>query len=125
MPRGTFIQNRSRQPSVGPPTAMSRPPSVGPNAVATPIVAPKSPNARPRSSPWKSCCTRPSTCGICTPAATPCRMRATSRVSMFGASAHNALATVNPLSPMMNITLREYRSPSRPAGTKARPKASA
>ncbi len=42
---GTFIQKMSRQPSVGPPSAMSSPPRVGPNAVATPIVAPNSPKA--------------------------------------------------------------------------------
>ena len=48
---GTFIQKMPRQPSSGPPIAIIRPPSVGPKAVARPMVAPNSPNALPRSAP--------------------------------------------------------------------------
>ena len=55
IPNGTFIQKIQRQPSFGPPRAIMSPPSVGPNAVASPIVAPNKPNARPRSAPWKIC----------------------------------------------------------------------
>ena len=91
---GTFIQKMSRQPSVGPPSAMSRPPSVGPNAVATPIVAPNSPNARARSLPWNSSWAMPSTCGIWMPAATPCSSRPTSSTVAVGARAHITLVTV-------------------------------
>ena len=124
-PRGTFIQNSSRHPSVGPPSAMRRPPRVGPSAVDSPMVAPNTPNARPRSLPWNSCCTSPSTCGIWMPAATPCRVRPISSVVMSGATAQKMLVSVKAHSPITNMSLREWRSPRRPAGTSVSPNASA
>ena len=121
---GTFIQKMPRQPSSGPPIAIARPPRVGPNAVATPMVAPNRPNALPRSAPWNSCWMRPSTCGIWMPAATPCRSRATSSTSPVGASAQARLVSVNRLRPMTNSVRRDRWSPMRPAGTSVRPNVS-
>ncbi len=91
---GTFIQKMSRQPSVGPPRAMRRPPSVGPKAVATPIVAPNRPKARARSLPWNSSWAMPSTCGIWMPAATPCSSLPTSSTVAVGARAQITLVIV-------------------------------
>jgi hypothetical protein len=121
---GTFIQKMPRHPSTGPPIAIASPPSVGPNAVAMPMVAPNRPKALPRSAPWKSCCTSPRTCGIWMPAATPCSRRAIRSTAPLGASAHARLVTVKRLSPMMNSARRERWSPMRPAGTSVRPKVS-
>ena len=107
MPSGTFIQKIRRQPSAAPPTRISSPPIVGPNAVAMPIVAPKSPNARPRSLPWNSCWMSPSTCGIWMPAATPCSSRAIISMSGLTATAQTRLVTVNSDRPTMNSARRE------------------
>ena len=124
MQSGTFIQKIRRQPSDGPPIRISRPPIVGPKAVAMPIVAPNSPNARPRSLPWNSCWMRPSTCGIWMPAATPCRSRPIMSISGLIARAQSRLVTVNSESPTMNSARRDRWSPSRPIGTRTSPKVS-
>ena len=118
---GTFIQKIQRQPSCAPPRAIMRPPRVGPNAVAMPIVAPNRPNARPRSLPVKICWIVPITCGIWMPAASPCTSRPMISTSIVGASAHTIEVIVNRLRPTMNRVFRERWSPSRPNGTSASP----
>ena len=122
-PSGTFIPKIHRHPSVSPPSAITSPPSVGPSAVDSPTIAPKMPNARARSVPVKSCWIVPMTCGICTPAATPCRKRATTSTQMFGASAPRPLASVKPASPPIMSVRRDRWSPMRPAGTSTSPNA--
>ncbi len=52
-PMNRFTRNTQRQPSVTPAPAMIRPPSSGPSAVDTPMVAPSTPNALERCGPVK------------------------------------------------------------------------
>ena len=121
---GTFIQKMPRQPSSGPPIAIASPPSVGPNAVAMPIVAPNRPNARPRSAPWNSSWTRPSTCGIWMPAATPCRSRRDEQHLVVGASAQSEAREREQDEADDEERLAARWSPMRPAGTSVRPNVS-
>ena len=53
---GMFTKKIQRQDS----PLVSTPPSTGPIATATPVVAPKTPNAVPRSLPWKALASRAS-----------------------------------------------------------------
>ena len=76
MPTGTLTKKTRRQPRVGPPSAIRAPPTSGPTAVATPTTVPIAPNARPRSAPVNICWTRPETCGLIRPPASPCSTRA-------------------------------------------------
>ncbi|WRL66637.1 hypothetical protein U6N30_15305 [Blastococcus brunescens] len=46
-PIGRLMKNTQRQPSSGPNSAMSAPPSNGPTAVDTPMIVPKRPKAIP------------------------------------------------------------------------------
>ena len=48
-----LTRNTQRHPSRAPAAAMMRPPSSGPIAVDTPIVAPRTPKARERAGPVK------------------------------------------------------------------------
>ena len=50
-PMNRFTRKTQRQPSPAPAAAMIRPPSTGPSAVDTPIVAPSMPNAFDRCGP--------------------------------------------------------------------------
>ncbi len=104
---------------------MSRPPSRGPIAVEMPIVAPSSPNARPRSAPRKSCWIRPLTCGLINPPAAPWTIRATTSQVDPGEAPAAMLARVNRTTPETNALRRPWVSPNRPEGTSTSPKASA
>ena len=92
---------------------MSTPPSSGPRIVAIPMVAPKMPNALPRSFGGMVTWMTASTCGNINPLPRPCRMRARTSVVAFGASPHRALAIVKVDIPIMNSFLRPKMSPSR------------
>ena len=64
-------------PPVGPPaSARITPPMIGPTAVEIPTVAPKKPNARPRSASRNICWMSAEFCGASEPAAIPCASRA-------------------------------------------------
>ena len=102
-----------------------RPPSTGPIAVDNPTVAPKMPNALPRSAPWNSTWIRPEFCGVSIPAVTPCSSRAATNHSALGAAPHSALVTTNAVSATRNIRRRPKASPSRPPATSTSPKLSA
>ncbi len=64
-------------------------------------------------------------CGASMPPAIPCSSRAPISSPALGAAPVSALVTTNAASAMRNIRRRPYMSPSRPAGTRARPKVSA
>ena len=88
-------------------------------------MAPKKPNARPRSAPRKSCWISAEFCGASAPAAMPCARRAATSMPSFCAAPAAALHTTKPASAARNIRLRPTASPRRPAGTSASPKVSA
>jgi hypothetical protein len=98
------------------------PPVTGPTAVESPTVAPKKPNARPRSAPENSCWISAEFCGAIAPAARPWHSRAAISHPVLGAAPASALNRTNALSASMNIRRRPKASPSRPAGTRASPK---
>ena len=123
-PIGMLMKKTSRQPKSSPPNAMTRPPTTGPSAVPSATTVPITPKARPRSRPWNICWTRPDTWGLISPPDSPCRTRATIRISGLGAMPDKALVTTKPATPTMNISRRPWSSPSRPASTGTRPKAS-
>src|SRR5690625_190609 len=120
---GTLIRNAERHPQSGHRTAISTPPSTGPIATETPTIAPNIPKARPRCSPWKYCCTRPTVCGLRNPEPKPMKTRAMFSTHSLGANPATSDASPKRLSPRMNSRARPYRSPARPAGTNSTPKA--
>jgi hypothetical protein len=114
MPTGTLTRKHSRQPNCSPPRAMIAPPTTGPAAVAMPTAAPRVPKAFPRSWVGKSCCTRPETCGLSSPPASPCSTRPAMSTPGVGASPTMALKTTKEAMPTSSICLRPRSSPSRP-----------
>lgn len=88
-------------------------------------MAPKKPNARPRSAPANSCWISAEFCGAIAPADSPWASRAAISQPMLGAAPASALNSTNPVSASMNSRRRPNASPSRPAGTRVSPKASA
>ena len=77
------------------------------------MVAPKMPNALPRSFGGMVTWMTASTCGNISPLPRPWMILATTRVVASGASPHRALATVKVDMPIMNSFLRPKMSPSR------------
>jgi hypothetical protein len=124
-PIGTFTRKIHRQPVSSPASARITPPATGPIAVEMPTVAPKKPNARPRSVPRNNCWISAEFCGAIAPADNPWASRAAISHPMLGAAPANALNSTNPASASMNSRRRPNASPSRPAGTRVSPKASA
>ena len=104
---------------------MISPPRMGPSAVETPMTAPMIAKALPRTGPGNSSWMNAVTAGTKMPPARPWTTRATTSWVSFWASPQAALATVNRAMPVKNTHLWPKRSPNRPAGIRARPKASA
>ena len=75
-PIGTLTRKSQRQPFSSPASAMIRPPRTGPIADETETVRPKTPKARARSGPRKSCWISPEFCGVSSPALAPWASRA-------------------------------------------------
>jgi len=112
-PIGMFTRKIARQSVPNRFALISRPPSSGPRIVAIPMVAPKMPNALPRSLAGIVTWITASTWGNIKPLPSPCRIRARTSVVAFGASPHSALATVNVVIPARNSLLRPKMSPRR------------
>ncbi len=119
---GRLTKNTQRQPSSVPTASISRPPASGPTAVETPMTLPSRPKALARSAPWNICWMSPEVCGATMPAAVPWISRNSTSQEALGASPHAAEASVNTASPNRKAWRRPRMSPSRPAGTSARPK---
>ena len=85
---------------------VSTPPITGPMATATPVVAPKRPNAVPRSLPEKveDRIARPVAKTAAPPM--PWNARAAPSVTMSGANPQSAEPSVNSDSPIMKMRLR-------------------
>ncbi len=91
-----------------------KPPSSGPIAAEAAIVAPHAPNAVPRSRPRNSCASSDSEVANMIAPPIPWPARASTRNSELGDSAHSSEVRLNSPSPIMNRSLRPYRSASEP-----------
>ena len=125
MPKGRLTRKTSRQPLSGPTASMMSPPMMGPRALETPMTAPMMANALPRSCGGKSSWMKAVTAGTKMPPARPWTMRAATNCTSFCARPHARLARVKIARPVTKIHLWPMRSPTRPAGMSARPKARA
>ena len=94
---------------------VSTPPSTGPTATATPVVAPKNANAVPRSLPWNAPDSSASAVANMIAPPMPCAARASDRNSTVGARPQSSEPIVNTSVPIANSRLRPNRSASEPA----------
>ena len=108
MPIGTFSQkiHCHEIPST------TAPPTSGPMATARPAIPPQAPSATPRFAGDTAAERSVSVSGVTIAAPTPWIARATTSVSMLGASAAAAEAAVKITIPIANMRLRPKRSPS-------------
>jgi hypothetical protein len=94
---------------------VSMPPSSGPMATARPVIAPQTPNATPRSLPWKAEASRASDTENMIAPPTPCRPRDSWSISVLVATPHSSEAPVKMNRPMMYRSRRPYMSARLPA----------
>ena len=90
------------------------PPSTGPSAVDTPVIAPQTPNATPRSRPRKLFPSSASEVANMIAPPTPWPLRDTISISGSWAMPHSSDPRVKITSPMPNSRFRPYRSASTP-----------
>ena len=90
------------------------PPSTGPSAVDTPVIAPHTPNATPRSFPRKLFPSRASDVANMIAPPTPWPLRDRISISGSWARPHSSDPSVKMISPMLNSRFRPYRSASTP-----------
>ena len=94
---------------------------MGPSAVEKPMAAPITANALPRVRPANISWISAVTAGKKMPPHRPWTTRATISSVAPSARPHQRLASVNPARPTTNTHLWPTRSPTRPAGMRARP----
>ena len=92
----------------------SWPPISGPSTVPIPPQAVQAPTALPRSSGGNTATITASAAGVRSAPETPCSARATTSISIVGASAHSSEVTPNPATPTTNMRRSPNRSPSEP-----------
>ena len=85
---------------------VSTPPSTGPIATATPVVAPNAPNAVPRSLPWNAEASSASAVANIAAPPIPCPARAMHKKTRLGARPHRAEPIVNSTVPIANTSRR-------------------
>ncbi len=107
---GTLIRNTSRQVAA----CTSQPPRNGPIAPAMPPSPDQAPIALDRSSGANDASMMASAPGVSRAPPMPCRIRAPTSVSTFGASPHSSDAPANQTTPTRKIRRRPNRSPSEP-----------
>ena len=110
MPIGTLTRKIASQPM----PSVSTPPTSGPTATEAPVTAPQTPNAVPRSRPWKAEASSASEVANMNAPPMPCSARARLRTSGVPASAHSAEATVKITIPITKTRRRPNRSASEP-----------
>ena len=110
MPIGTLTKKIASQPM----PSVSTPPTSGPTATEAPVTAPQTPNAVPRSRPWKAEASSASEVANMNAPPMPCSARARLRTSGVPASAHSSEATVKITIPITKIRRRPNRSASEP-----------
>ncbi len=117
-----FTYRHQRQDS----HSVSTPPSSRPAAAPEPAIAPKTPNALPRSSGRVNVvASSDSAEGASSAPKTPCSARAPTSTPNDPAMPPIAEATAKPARPTMKVHLRPNRSPRRPPNSSRLPKASA
>ncbi len=105
---------------------MSAPPRRRPNAPPVPAIAPKTPNAFPRSAGSVNVVvSSESAAGASIAAKTPCSARADTSIPNDCAEPPSADALAKPSRPAMNVHLRPKRSEMRPPSSSRLPNASA
>ena len=105
---------------------VSTPPSSSPTAAPAPPIAPRIPNAVPRSrGSVNAVLTNESAAGAISAANTPCSPRAATSIPKLCAAPPRADAAPNPIVLATNSRLRPNRSPSRPPASSRLPNASA
>jgi len=107
MPTGMLTRKIIRQSVPKRFSEMSAPPTSGPRIVAMPMVAPNSPNARPRSRGGMVTWIVESTCGTMSPAPAPCTIR--KRMSSVGLP-----DTPQPREPSVNTAIPRMNKRFRP-----------
>ena len=110
MPIGTLTRKIPRQLQL----VTITPPSTGPSAVDTPVIAPHTPNATPRSRPRKLCPSKASPVANMIAPPTPWALRLAISISGSWARPHSSDPSVKMTSPMLNSRFRPYRSASTP-----------
>jgi arabinosyltransferase C len=109
---GRLIQNTARQPT----TWMSRPPTIGPSAIAMPTTLPQIPRARARSTrSVKICEMIDRATGFIIDAPIPWTRRAAMSRPMLGARLHSSDPSAKTLRPVWKTRRRPKRSPAAPA----------
>jgi hypothetical protein len=109
-PIGTLTRKIPRQLQ----SVVITPPSTGPSAVETPVMAPQTPNATPRSRPWNVCPISASDVANMIAPPIPCPLRDKISISGFWATPHSSDPRVKMTRPIWNRRLRPYRSASTP-----------
>ena len=105
--------------------SVSTPPSSSPTAPPAPAIAPKMPNALPRSAGLVNVTVSvDSAAGASSAPNAPWIARAMSSIEKFCAAPPRAEAQAKPTMPMISIRLRPTRSDSRPPSSSSPPKAS-
>ena len=110
-PTGMFTKKIPRQLQ----PVVITPPRTGPTATATPVTAPHTANAVPRSRPWNAWASSASDVANMIAPPIPCPARAATRNSGPVASAHSSDPAVNTASPIVNSSRRPNMSASEPA----------
>ena len=110
IPIGTLMKKMNSQPN----PSVSAPPTSGPIATAAPVVAPQSPNAVPRSAPWKALASSASEVANISAPPTPCTARARLSASGLSARPQASEAMVKTTRPATKISRRPNRSASEP-----------
>ena len=109
-PIGTLTKKIHCQPM---PEVMT-PPSTGPTATAAPVTAPNTPNAVPRSLPWKAWAISASEVANIIAPPVPCTARARLSISGVLDRPQTAEEAVNTNRPVTNTRLRPIRSATEP-----------
>ena len=94
---------------------VSAPPSTGPTATATPVIAPNTPNATPRSSGRNALASSASEVANMIAPPTPCSARESARNVVSWATPHRAEPSVKTTIPTANTRRRPARSAIEPA----------
>ncbi len=121
---GTLRTRSNRHPKSASEYFSRTPPRIGPETPARPPAVLYAPNAFARAFPDTRSVMMPSTCELMVPAPTPCPSRANTIIDGSDAHAPRIPITAKMLRPAKNKRRRPTTSPSRPAGTRAKPKVS-
>ena len=116
MPTGMFIRKIGRQPRSKRSSAISHPPRIGPETVASPALRPNSEKAAARSFGGNIIWAIASTCGVITAAPAPCSRRATTSQPISGASPQSNEPKVKAATPTRNTCFLPLTSPNLPNG---------